>query len=230
MGSTNVDSGLYTLETLDSIKVLEVNGIKYYSSIDISKIIGYNNIHNALKSIDKESKVKSMGRIFVDSLGFISIIIRNRSIYSYEVLRFLVDGNAHVEGNVPKINYCEIDKYYSRNNTEFYDKNCLPIPVGYSKIGSGEIIIYKSNEEFPIFNVPNLSKVFSKDPSKSIKKIRERNRKKLIKMDFTYGDKFSWFTNSVGLLEMTIKSRPNDSEVKSREVFNLISDLLSNSL
>lgn len=225
-----VDNRLGILNSLDSIEVLEVNGIRYYSSIDISKMIGNPRVYNILKYIEKESKIDSLGKIFVDSLGILSILIRNKSIYSYEVLRYLVDGNIHVDGNIPKINYCEIDRYNSRNNTEFYDKDCLPVTVGYSEIDSGKIIIYKSNKEFPIFNVPNLSKVFSEDPDKTIKKISDRNKKKMIKMDFIYGDKFSWFTNSAGLLEMTIKSRYKESKMKSREMFNLVSDLINNHL
>ena len=225
-------------DILDSIGKINIENITYFSSKDLSKILDNPRPYNLIKPVRRSSVISHTNNghkeLFLDSFGLVSVFIKSRkdfiSSLSDDVMKYLSRRFMYVKGGESEI-YDEappevIDRYRSRNNIEFYDKKTLPIPRKYIKTYGGWIPIYELETEYPLFSITNLSRVFSIDAKKSIKKIKEIRRKKLIKVDYLTGDKFSWFTDPVGMVELIIRSNSNLDIDESRNLFNLIIRIL----
>lgn len=223
---------------LDSIHKIDFGGVTYFSVTDLSEIFDNPRPYNLIRCISRKSVLsqKNGGRkgLFIDSLGLLSIFIKNKeksvSNLSSEVLKYLSSNMMFVSGG--KLSTVDdaplevVENGCSRRSTELYDKKTLPIPRKYLEIYGKWIVIYKTETRYPIFNLANLSKAFSIDPKKSVKKIREDRREKLIKMSRSNGDRFSWFIGPIGAVELITRSTSNSVTDKSRELFNLILEIL----
>lgn len=219
---------------LDSIRKIEAGGKIYFNVKDLSKIIGNPNTNNLIKGVDRESVIKETidrhRELFIDSFGLTSIFVKSRfediSRKSDKVFQYICSKNYLEGGGYLDCTYDPplevVIRHKSNFNTEFIDKNLLPILYGLMDVGENYIPIYNTNARFPLFSITEISNVFSIPTKNLLSKISIWNRDKMVKTDSATGNRFSWFTGIVGVLEIIMKVRDNNESDRNRKIFNTL--------
>lgn len=218
---------------LDSIRRIELNGETYFNVKDLSKIIGNPNTNNLIKGVNRESVIKETidrhKELFVDSFGFVSIFVKSRnedlSRKSNQVFKYICD-KTYIEGGELDYTYDPplevVIRHKSNINMKFFDKNYLPILSGLMNVGENYIPIYNTSTHSPLFSITEISNAFSVPTKKLLSKISTWNRDKMLKTDSVTGNRFSWFTGTVGVLEIIMKVSSNKDIERNRKIFNTI--------
>lgn len=225
---------------LDNIRRIELNEKTYFNVKDLSKIIGNPKPSNLVKWVDKDSIVKERieghRELFVDSFGLTSIFVKSRNedlsressglVFKYICRKGYVKGGSINYTYSPPLDVAF--RYRSRNNVEFLDKNSLPILSGLINIGESSILIYSAVDRFPLFSMTDISNALSVPMKSLLNKVSIWNRERMIKMDSITGDKLSWFTGPVGILEIIMKVRNNRENEINRKLFNTLINIVKN--
>ena len=218
---------------LDSIRNIDIDGNTYFNVKDLSKMIRNPKPSNLVKWVDKDSIVKEKidghRELFVDSFGLTSIFVKSSnedlSRRSDQVFKYICS-KGYVKGGSINYTYSPpleiVFRYMSKNNMEFFDKNSLPIPSGLINIGESSILIYSTDDRFPLFSVTDISNAFSVPMKNLLSKLSIWNREKMIKVDSMTGDKLSWFTWTVGVLEIIMKVRDKKEIERNKKIFKTL--------
>lgn len=223
---------------LDSIRKIELNGNTYFNVKDLSKIIGNPKPSNLVKWVDKDGIVKETidghRELFVDSFGLTSIFVKSRnedlSRGSSDLVFKYICGKSYVKGGFldytldPPLEVAL--RYQSRYNMGLFNGNSLPTLSGIISVGENNILIYSTEDRFPLFSVTDLSNAFSVPTEKLLSKISTWNREKMVKMDSMTGDRFSWFTGTVGVLEIIMKVRNKKENERNKKIFNTLINIM----
>ena len=230
------------LETddLDSIRNIEIDEKIYFNVKDLSRIIGNKKPSNLVSGVDKDSIVKDTidkhRKLFVDSFGLMSIFVRSRSEEisrkSDQVFRYICS-KGFLKGGV--LNYTldpplkAVLRNSSKYNLNFYGRDCIPTLSGLIEINDdNEVLIYKTDKLFPLFSITDISRSFYVPTEKLLCKVSIWNREKMVKMDSVTGDRLSWFTGPVGILEIIMKVRNNRENEINRKLFNTLINIVKN--
>mgnify|MGYP000845122410 CR=1 FL=1 len=224
---------------LDSIRNIEIGGKIYFNVKDLSKIIGKKKPSNLVSGVDKDSIVKDTidkhRKLFVDSFGLMSIFVKSRSEEisrkSDQVFRYICSKGC-LKGGV--LNYT-LDpplkaalRNSSKYNLNFYGRDCIPTLAGLIGDKDNIVLIYKTDKLFPLFSITDISRSFNVPTEKLLCKVSIWNREKMVKMDSVTGDRLSWFTGPIGILEIIMKVRNNRENEINRKLFNTLINIVKN--
>jgi hypothetical protein len=204
--------------------------IPLFNVQDISDKIGYRDKFQVkrLIKIGKISKSVEDGRTYSDLIGLLEAIFRcrrkdiegkDKSLLIRESLRVL---HSKLHKHLSSICYIPFE---CNMTNRLYSENVVPIKRYSVCITDGKSLeIYINYCGEVIFNIRNISKIIGCNSNKVIDILGD-NKVKLIKVDDSYGDKFSWFSDKCGILKILFRNRFKSPD-KSRNLINLIINIL----